>query len=152
MAVPQIISFTPPASGTAGGQIVSLFGNALDGVTAVSFGVQSALTFSAYTVAGQPTYNSRIDAMAPPGGGTAVISVNGPGGSASTAPGSFAWSDPAAVTIVTGVSPLSGGVGTSVTVLGSGFSGAVAVDFGTTAAEFEVKGDGEIIAWAPAGG
>ena len=56
MAAPQIIAFEPQASGTAGGQIVSLFGNALDGVTAVSFGVQPALVFSAYPVSGQPTY------------------------------------------------------------------------------------------------
>ena len=92
MAAPQIITFEPPVSRTAGGQIVSLFGNALDSVTAVSFGVQPALVFSAYPVSGQPTYDSRIDAVAPPGEGTAVISVSGPGGSTSTAPGSFTGS------------------------------------------------------------
>ena len=69
MAAPPIITFEPPVSGTAGGQIVSLFGNALDSVTAVSFGVQPALVFSAYLVSGHPTYNSRIDAVAPPGEG-----------------------------------------------------------------------------------
>ena len=84
MAAPQIIAFEPPLSGTAGGQIVSLFGNALDSVTTVSFGVQPALVFSAYLVSGHPTYNSRIDAVVPPGEGTAVISVSGPGGSTST--------------------------------------------------------------------
>ena len=52
MAAPQIIAFTPQASGTAGGRIVSLFGNDLAGVTAVSFGVQPALVFSAYPVSG----------------------------------------------------------------------------------------------------
>ena len=36
VAAPQIVTFEPPVSRTAGGQIVSLFGNALDSVTAVS--------------------------------------------------------------------------------------------------------------------
>lgn len=152
MAAPQIITFEPQASRTAGGQIVSLFGNALDGVTAVSFGVQPAVVFSAYPVSGHPTYNSQIDAVAPPGEGTAVISVSGPGGSTSTAPGSFQWIDPTHVAVVSSVSPLSGGVGTTVTIRGSGFSGAVAVDFGTAAANFEVESDSQILAWAPANG
>jgi large repetitive protein len=153
VAAPQIITFEPPASGTAGGQIVSLFGNALDTVTAVNFGVQPALVFSAYPVSGHPTYNSRIDAVAPPGEGTAVISVTSPGGSTSTGPGSFTWVDPTTVAIVSSVSPLGGGAGTAVTIRGSGFSGAVAVNFGTTAAaDFEVDGDSQISAWAPAGG
>ena len=153
MAAPQIISFEPQASGTAGGQIVSLFGNALDSVTAVSFGVHPALVFSAYPVTGQPTYNSRIDAVVPAGEGTAFISVSGPGGSANTSPGSFTWADPTpAVAVVSSVSPLIGGVGTAVTIRGSGFIGAVAVDFGTASANFAVDGDSQIRAWAPAGG
>jgi hypothetical protein len=151
LAAPQIVAFEPPASGTAGGQIVSIFGNALDGVTAVNFGVQPALVFSAYPVAGQLTYNSRIDAVAPPGEGTAIISLSGPGGSTTTAPGSFAWSDPTNVAAVASISPISGGAGTTITISGSGFSGAVAVYFGITAANFEVTGDNLIRAWAPAG-
>jgi hypothetical protein len=152
VAAPQIITFEPQASGTAGGQIVSLFGNALDGVTAVSFGVQPALVFSAYPVSGHPTYDSQIDAVTPPGEGTAVISVSGPGGSTSTAPGSFTWINPTPVAVVSSVSPLTGGAGTAVTIRGSGFSGAVAVDFGTAATDFEVESDSQILAWAPAKG
>jgi hypothetical protein len=151
VAVPQIIGFGPQASGTAGGQIVSLFGNDLASVTAVSFGVQPALVFSAYSVTGQPTYDSRIDAVAPPGEGTVILSVSGPAGSTSTAPARFQWVDPTPVAVVTGVSPLTGGVGTAVTISGSGFSGAVAVNFGTAAAKFQVVGDGQIRAWSPTG-
>ena len=152
MAAPQIIRFGPQASGTAGGQIVSLFGNDLASVTAVSFGVQSALVFSAYPVTGQPSYDSRIDAVAPPGEGTAVVSVSGPAGSTTTAPTLFTWIDPTPVALVSAVSPLTGGAGTAVTISGSGFSGAVAVYFGTAAAvAFEVDGDDQIRAWAPAG-
>jgi large repetitive protein len=149
---PQIVAFGPQAGGTAGGRIVSLFGNALDGVTAVSFGVQPALVFSAYPVSGQATYDSRIDTVAPPGEGTAVVTVSGPGGSASTAPARFTWVDPTPIAMVTSVLPLTGGVGAAVTIRGSGFAGAVAVEFGTAAANFEVDGDSQIRAWAPAGG
>jgi len=149
VAPPQIVTFEPQASGTAGGQIVSLFGNALDSVTAVSFGVQPALVFSAYPVTGQLTYNSRIDAVAPPGDGTAVISVSAPGGSTSTGPGSFRWVDPTPVAVVSSVSPLDGGAGTAVSIRGGGFTGAVAVAFGTVAAQFQVASDNLILAWAP---
>ena len=151
MAAPQIVTFEPQAGGTPGGAIVSLFGNALDGVTAVLFGVQPALAFSAYPVSGEPGYDSRIDAVAPPGEGTAIVSVSGPGGSTSTAPTRFAWGDPAPVAVVGSISPLAGGVGTAVTIQGSGFAGAVAVFFGTASAKFEVLGGGQILAWAPAG-
>jgi large repetitive protein len=151
VAAPQIIGFGPQASGTAGGQIVSLFGNDLASVTAVSFGVQPALVFSAYPVTGQPSFDSRIDAVAPPGEGTAIVSVSGPAGSTTTAPARFTWVDPTPVALVSAVSPLTGGAGTAVTVGGSGFSGAVAVYFGTAAATFEVDGDDQIRAWAPAG-
>jgi hypothetical protein len=152
VTAPQIIAFGPQASGTAGGQIVSLYGNNLTGITAVSFGVQPALVFSAYPVSGQPSYDSRIDAVAPRGEGTAVVSVSGPAGSASTAPTSFNWVDPTPVPVVSSVSPLTGGAGTAVTIRGGGFSGAVAVAFGTAAARFEVDGDSQMLAWAPAGG
>jgi hypothetical protein len=151
VATPQIVAFGPQASGTAGGQIVSLFGNDLAGVTAVTFGVQPALVFSAYPVTGQPTFDSRIDAVVPPGEGTAIVSVSGPGGSTSTAPALFAWVDPTPVAVVNSVFPLAGGVGTPVTIRGSGFSGAVAVSFGTASARFEVDGDTQILAWAPTG-
>jgi hypothetical protein len=151
MTTPKINNFGPQASGTAGGQIVTLFGNNLAGVTTVSFGVQPALVFSAYPVSGQTGYDSRIDAVAPPGEGTATVSVSGPTGSASTAPTRFTWVDPTPVPMVSSVSPLTGGAGAAVTIRGSGFSGAVAVDFGTAAARFEVDGDSQIVAWAPAG-
>ena len=54
---------------------------------------------------------------------------------------------------VTGVSPASGpvGAGTTVTISGSGFSGASSVTFGGRAAVFSVDGSGSIVATSPAG-
>jgi Bacterial Ig-like domain (group 3)/IPT/TIG domain/Tyrosine-protein kinase ephrin type A/B receptor-like len=61
---------------------------------------------------------------------------------------------PVPVPVVTGVSPASGPLagGTSVTITGSGFTGASAVAFGATAAtSFTVNSDTSITATAPAG-
>ena len=63
------------------------------------------------------------------------------------------FSQGAAAPAVTGVSPGSGPVsgGTSVTITGSGFTGATAVNFGgTVASSFTVNGDTSVTATAPA--
>ena len=54
---------------------------------------------------------------------------------------------------VTGASPIAGPLagGTSVTITGSGFTGATAVKFGSASAGFTVNSDGQITATAPAG-
>ncbi len=57
-----------------------------------------------------------------------------------------------AAPVVTGISPATGTAGTTVTIDGSGFTGATAVDFGPNAAQsFSVVSDGEITAVAPTG-
>jgi outer membrane protein assembly factor BamB len=57
----------------------------------------------------------------------------------------------AAVPKITGFSPISGPVGTSVTILGSGFTGITAVAFNGTGATFTVTSSSEIHATVPAG-
>jgi hypothetical protein len=54
---------------------------------------------------------------------------------------------------VTGISPASGnsGGGDSVTITGSGFTGATAVDFGGVSAVMQVNSDTQITATSPPG-
>ena len=56
-----------------------------------------------------------------------------------------------AAPVVTGLNPASGPTSTPVTITGSGFTGASAVDFGSTPASFMVNSDGSISALAPGG-
>ena len=58
-----------------------------------------------------------------------------------------------AAPVVTGLTPSSGleTGGTEVSIRGSGFAGATAVEFGTTSASFTAKGRSRIVAVAPAG-
>jgi len=52
---------------------------------------------------------------------------------------------------VSGFSPTSGAVGSSVTVTGTGFTGATSVKFNGTAATFTVNGDTQVTATVPTG-
>ena len=56
----------------------------------------------------------------------------------------------AAGPVVSSFSPASGTIGTSVTVTGSGFTGATAVKFGGAAGAFTVNSDTKITATVPA--
>ncbi|RYF90650.1 MAG: tandem-95 repeat protein, partial [Caulobacteraceae bacterium] len=114
--------------------------------TAVSFGGAAATGF---------TINSatQITATAPAGAaGTIDIRVTTVGGtSATSAADQFTW---VAAPMVTSISPTAGPVsgGTTVTITGTGFSGATAVTFGATAATgFTVNSATQITASAPAG-
>lgn len=58
----------------------------------------------------------------------------------------------AAIPIINALNPNTGPVGTTVQILGSNFTGATAVDFGSVAAtSFSVSNANEITAVAPAG-
>ena len=56
-----------------------------------------------------------------------------------------------AAPVVSSLSPASGAEGSSVTITGTGFTGATAVDFGGNAATYTVGSDTEIVATVPAG-
>ena len=98
--------------------------------------------------------DTTITADSPAGTGTVDVTVTTPlGTSPVTQADQFTYTAVAAPT-VTGLSPTSGPAtgGTLVTITGAGFTGATAVDFGTTAAtNVNVVNDTTITADSPAG-
>jgi hypothetical protein len=143
---PTVTSLAPASGPAAGGTFVTITGSGFTGVTAVMFGSTPADSFNLIT----PT---TILASSPEGtAGTVDITVTSPGGTSSTsAADQYTYFNPASVT---GVTPNSGPTagGTTVTVTGSGFTGATSVLFGSTpATSFTVDSDTAITAVAPAG-
>jgi len=134
---PAIASFAP-ASGPVG-TAVTITGTNFTGATAVAFnGVSATFTTSSATT---------IQAVVPAGATTGPISVTTPGGTATS--GSAFTVIPAPV--ITGFAPASGPSGSSVTINGTGLSGATAVAFNGTSATFTVPSDSAIQATVPAG-
>jgi hypothetical protein len=85
--------------------------------------------------------------VAPPGTGTVDVKATGPGGSSvDTSLDQYTY---ASGPVVNGVSPSNGTPGTSVTISGTGFTGATGVTFGSNAATFTASGDNTITAVAP---
>ena len=120
-------------------------GQNLSGATAVYFG-----SLPAAIVPGSDTGN-QITVLGPadPHPDDALVTVDTAGG---PSPNSvyfqyFAVPGP----VVTGVTPANGpaGSGAGVTIYGSGFTGATAVDFGSTPASFTFIADGTITATVP---
>ena len=94
---------------------------------------------------------TQIMATAPAGTGTVDVTVTTTGGtSAKSAADEYAYQPPD----ISSISPTHGPAvgGTTVTISGVNFSGATAVDFGSTpATSFAFKSDGQITATSPAG-
>src|SRR5439155_8918541 len=112
LAPPSITSFTP-TTGLMGAS-VTISGTNFSGVTAVQFnGISATFTVNSATA---------IQATVPAGATTGPITVTTPGG---TAIGSTAFTIlPPSITSFT---PTSGPVGTSVTISGTNFTGAMGV-------------------------
>jgi hypothetical protein len=142
-----MVSAVSPMSGPAdGATTVTISGSGFTGATEVDFGGASALSVTVDS----PT---QITATSPPGRGTVDITVVTPHGrSARHAVDRFTYVAP--ILRVTDVSPASGSEagGTTVTITGSGFTDAAAVDFGgTSATSMTVISDTQITATSPAG-
>ncbi len=141
---PVVTSISPTSGPAAGGTTVTIAGTAFTGATGVKFGA---------TAAGSFTVNSatQITATSPAGTGVVDVTVTTPGG---TSPNSSADQFTYAACTVTGVTPASGLAvgGTTVTIAGTGFTGATAVKFrGTAATTFTVNSATEITATSPPG-
>jgi hypothetical protein len=141
---PAVTSVSPNEGSPLGGYSVSVNGSGFTGATKVKFGSVSASSFS---IAG----DSLITATVPAGTGTVAVTVRTPAGlSATSINDEFTYGAP----VVTSVSPSAGSPlgGYSVSVSGTGFTGATAVDFGAThAADVVVSSDDSLTATVPAG-
>ena len=121
LPVPTVTALTP-TSGIAGAT-VTLTGTNLTGATAVAFNGIPAPSFTVVSA-------TQMTAVVPVGATTGKVTVTTPGGTA-TSSGSFTVTPPPAIT---GFTPVSGVVGTKVTITGTNLTGATLVTFNGVAA------------------
>jgi hypothetical protein len=135
----SITSFSP-ASGPVG-SAVTITGSNLTGATAVAFNGTNASSFTVDSA-------TQITATVPVGATSGPIAVATPSGPA-TSSASFTVVPAPAIGSFT---PASGGVGTAVTITGTGLAGATGVAFnGAPAATYTVQSDTQITASVPTG-
>ena len=146
VSLPAVTSVSPTSGSTAGGTTVTITGTGFTGATKVVFGTVAATSFSVVS-------STEITAVSPAQAAAwHNIYVTTPSGtSAPVTADQFTYvvSPPT----VTSVSPTSGSTagGTTVTITGTGFTGATKVVFGTVAAtSFSVVSSTEITAVSPA--
>ena len=144
-AAPAVTSVSPSSGIDSGGTSVTISGSGFTGATAVTFGSKLA---NGYTV----DSDTEITATSPNSdNGTVDVTVTTPDGTSPITSSDQFTFDPAPT--VTAASPDVGPVagGTTVTITGTGFTGATRVLFGQTAAtSFTVDSDTQITATAPA--
>jgi hypothetical protein len=144
---PPTVTSVSPASGPAsGGTSVTITGTSFGGAVTVSFGPMLSTSFTVNSA-------TQITALAPPGTAGAVdITVSTQFGSNSPVAADRYTYLPAPA--VSSVAPSSGSAagGTTVTITGTGFTGATLVAFGShPATSFTVNSDTQLTAVAPAG-
>ncbi len=150
---PTITGVSPNSGPVTGGYYVTVTGTNFIGTTSVNVGD----VVTAFSVVDDNTLSVYIPGSDSGPGDSTSISVTSPGGTSPSAPADqFTYTavvSPLAPT-VNKVSPNYGppGGGTAVTITGTNFTGATAVDFGTTAVStFKVVSDSSITTTAPAG-
>jgi hypothetical protein len=141
--VPVITSLSPNHGPAAGGNTVQINGQGLVDVTSVTFGGKTVTNFSANPA------GTRITVTAPSGISKVDVRVNiGSVQSANTAADDYTYAP-----TITGLDPAAGSTagGNTVTITGTGFTGATKVTFGGTAgSSLVVVSDTEITVKAPA--
>jgi hypothetical protein len=136
LVTPQIKSFSP-TSGIVG-STVTITGLSLTQTTKVTIGGKAA----SFTV----NSDTQVTATVPAGAKTGKITITTPGGIA-TSPGTFS-----VVPSISGFSPTSGPVGTSVAITGNSFTHSTQVKCGGVAAtSFQVISDTKVDALVPTG-
>jgi hypothetical protein len=143
---PLVSGITPTSGPAAGGTSVTLTGSGFTGATSVSFGATADATFTVDS-------DTQITATSPAGSsGTVDVTVTTAGGTSVTSSNDLFTYIP--FPVVSSVTPPSGSAngGTTVTITGSGFTGATSVSFGsTTTSNFRVDTDAQITVVSPAG-
>ncbi len=141
---PTVTAISPASGSLGGGVTVVVTGTGFVGATEVDFGTVAAVS---YVV----TSSNSIRAVSPlQAAGTVDVTVLTPiGSSATSLADEFTYE---AAPSVTSLSPVAGPLagGTVVTVTGTGFSGASAVDFGSSAASYTVVSSTSLRATSPA--
>jgi hypothetical protein len=142
---PVVTGVSPAGGPFSGGTVVTITGNNLSYASGVSFGTQPAFFYN--VTAGS------ITAVAPAGSGAVDVTVTTTAGTSSPNPSADTFTYAAPAPVITSISPNSGPVtgGTAVTLTGSGFAGASAVDFGTTPGIVTADSATSITALSPAG-
>ena len=130
--------FTVSPAMAPAGSTVTLTGSGFTGATAVSLGFVNA----SFTV----DSSTQIRAIVPLGVGYGYWRVT-TGAGTSVSPLVFTVSSPA----ISSFSPTNGGVGSTVTITGAGFTGATSVTLGFVNASFTVDSPTQITATVPPG-
>lgn len=133
---PSITGFTPPRGGP--GNSIAISGLNLTDTTAVAF---NGLSASAFTVLSDTLVNATV----PAGATNGPISVTTLGG---TGVSSTAF-EIAATPVISTFNPTKGTAGTIVTITGTNFSGATAVQFNGAPATFTLNSPTQITATVP---
>jgi len=143
---PLVTGLSPNGGTSLGGTTVTITGSGLRGATAVDFDSTPA---TAYTVRNDDSITATAPAES---GGTVDVTVTTPlGTSPTSSTDRYTYTAPSPT--VTGISPNTGSTvgGATVAITGSAFTGATAVDFGSTpATTYTVRNDDSITATAPA--
>ncbi len=144
LAVPAIASLTPTYGPQTGGTTVTITGTGFTGATGVTFGGAPG---TAFTVVNDTTITVTTPAHAP---GAVGVIVQHPNGASS--PGTFTFDVVPGAPTISGLAPDHGPArgGTTVTISGSGFTGATSVTIGGQSVPFTVVGDGTITITTPA--
>ncbi|WP_169739988.1 IPT/TIG domain-containing protein [Actinospica robiniae] len=140
---PTVTQLGAASGPAAGGTAVSIIGTGFTPESSVSFGSAAATSVTFLSP-------EQLTAIAPPGSGSVDVTVgNGPAVSATSSADQYYYgSAPAISGLSTGSGPAGGG--TTVTINGSGFTGASAVSFGAvSAASFTVVSDTQLRATTP---
>ena len=148
---PVVYGLSPSQGPTTGSGSITIYGKGFTGVG------QGGIHFGTTTASGFVQGDTMIFMGIPPGtAGTVDVTVTTAGGTSATgAYDKFTYVTPVAGTpVIDGIKPNVGTASgdTVITVLGSGFTGATAVNFsGTAAASFYVQDDKHLIAHSPPG-